>query len=555
MFFLEIFNCLVSRIKESGMGSIKSWYTQFLGFIFFAVQCCIMQSANIDWNLPATQISLSANGAPAVVPSIATDGSHTVIAIWVQAANNLYGAWFDLASKQWSVPTLIGTGNTIIAHRAVIVGENRAIVVWSDNNNNLYGTVFTPGSTSTREPLAANFQNFDYLSIVEYGNGSALIAYIDTSNKVKAGLYIPGSGVTWVDVSASTTGTNRKFPFIAVQPGTNIAFIVWAADKTIFGRPFYYPFTSAPAEYTSFAIASLNYDKNDPKIAFNANSDPVVFWGANPSNTPQLVGTLWKNPTTSQTIPVSAVDRISLYPLNAAGNLLRFNVTADGPNSFKVVYAQNNSSGNKVYAALYVPGTSQPFNYEITSASEFSDVLSCFPQVANVGSDGRNIIVWEQGSKIFGTTFVPGLPFDPIQLSTDTTGTSFDGLSMVLVHGLPIVVWAQGTSASTAQIFGVYGIQAPPNNVIISREIHRFFACCDVVDVITWQAAKNAVSYQIYQSTHLSYPLGTVYADKPLIFRRYGRNPCVSETYYVYAVDINGNTSSPVVVTAPVFKS
>lgn len=548
--------------------------------IFFGMFLCTSQYASIDWHLPAQQISLNSQGALATLPVIATDGLTTVIAFWIQNLNkSIYAASFDLSSKTWGPPTLVYTSNlsTINEIQAVSAGPNKAIVVWGENDSNLYGALFTSNiPMPSAVLLAVNYGTLEYLAAVQYESGKALIAYIDktTNYDVFAVFFQPGSlVVNQVKLSTNTPPATagglpaRISPFIAIQPGTNIAFIVWAQNTTGFGPqvigvPFYYPFNVAPNNYTRFQIQAMRQDFNAPKIAFNpADNNPIVIFGANPGGSdPQIVGTVWTNPTATNTIPASAMNRISsqiLYDLSFT-NRLRLNVAVDGPNLFKVVYAQNNSIGNNnVYSAMYVPGNSLPINYQINSPSTSSNNVLCVPQVKSLGFANKNAIVWEQNNKILGTTFLPGAPFNAIQLSSNVAGSALNRINLALADNLAIVVWAQGTNSTTStQIFATYGILPPVfTNVQVSKELHRFIACCDLVNVITWSAVPNAIAYRIYLSTNLNQPLATIQAGQPLIFRHYCRKSNVQETYYVYAVDSFGNQSMPIIVTPPLLSN
>ena len=96
-----------------------------------------------------------------------------------------------------------------------------------------------------------------------------------------------------------------------------------------------------------------------------------------------------------------------------------------------------------------------------------------------------------------------------------------------------------------------------PINVQAIQLAHRFPVSADIVDIITWQAAAAqsplppAVSYEIFLYPNLTTPIATIAADQPLIFSDHGRKPCVTYTYYIYAVDALGTQSVPVIVSVP----
>ena len=154
------------------------------------------------------------------------------------------------------------------------------------------------------------------------------------------------------------------------------------------------------------------------------------------------------------------------------------------------------------------------------------------------------------------------------QLSTDANGpvitdplanppTSIEvDLGMAMSYGQPITIWNQGYNVADDdqpifQVFGANGLHIQPDTLTLQQEVHQFPRCGDLVNVLTWTPVKNATSYQIFLSTDLNNPLATIPATGTLIFKHYCRNCCVSDTYYLYAINCIGQTMAPAIITVP----
>jgi hypothetical protein len=612
--------------KERSMSLLELSKRHVQATIIAACLCSSMYG--LDWLLPSQQISQLIPGITPDTfvgvsnePIIVSDGADNVVAVWVQNGS-VYGAGFDVVTKKWNAPDLIWDHTPDVNYaynpKAVIIGSNKAIVTWKVGNPattfTMTGTLYTPGtSLPTINTLStANASSFlDEYSLVKYGTGSALVTYptaptgTPATNAINSAVYTPNTGtfpLTFTNISAngpaSFAGTdNTKFaPFVAIDPTTNIPYVVYtqlnvttANNDSVIGAPIIVSGTTVTApvagNFTIFAPKAINASNSFPQIYFNpANNKPVVIWAKEVSvGVGQIVGSAWNTPypTTLQTLTNSNI--ISTMPLVETSDL-RFSVAVDGPNLFKIVYRQNDTTSttpvNNVFAAWFVPGVDTTSNIKVSTLpsggtglfpqSNITDV----PQVACITCPGgqiTNVIMWEQNNEVWGATLAFGQTAiaDPVKLSTDSNGNvvrdiRFSGgvvwgvaLGMALSYGKPVVLWNQGEyeegdsdEAETFFVFGTSAVQLQPETVTLSQEVHRFPRCSDLVNNITWTPAPGASSYQIYLSTDLDNPLATVTGTQ---YKHYCRKPCISDTYYLYAVSCSGAKSIPVTLTSTTF--
>jgi hypothetical protein len=78
-----------------------------------------------------------------------------------------------------------------------------------------------------------------------------------------------------------------------------------------------------------------------------------------------------------------------------------------------------------------------------------------------------------------------------------------------------------------------------------------FLLQTDYINNITWTAptAGSPAAYAIYRDATLTQLVAIVPASGPLQYYDHGRNPNVTDSYYIVSVDANGNQSTANSVT------
>jgi len=100
----------------------------------------------------------------------------------------------------------------------------------------------------------------------------------------------------------------------------------------------------------------------------------------------------------------------------------------------------------------------------------------------------------------------------------------------------------------TIQIFKGNTCITSPANLTAQKIYHRFPTQVDIINKLCWDAVPNAVEYDVYSDVNLSILLATI-ATTPYCYSQHQISPGKSATYYVTAVDAQGNQSEPAVVT------
>ena len=532
----------------------------------------------IEWNLPATQISAVSNGTPTNEPFIASDGAGSVVAVWVQGpptSQKIYGSAFNVVTKSWSSPDIIAntpSSAVLLAKpKATIIKNNQAVVAWwesdtSGNNFRMATVLYSPkGPLTSVDYLTTTYDSdtstLEYSLINYFGQALLTCATSATATtlspiSIYSLLFVPNGSSTSIKVSTGTPSnlTMRTSPYVAIQPITNIPYVVWAeqsavpATNYVVGTQLPIPL-NYPTNFITFTQGSLN--PQFPQVAFNIfDNSPYAFFANSSLN---IGASAFKTPTT-----FDLISNKTLY----TGQNIRFNVAADAANLFKVVYTQNgppHTSINYTYLALYTPGQNAPDNIQISMGPSVHNLIN-IPQIQNIStfSQGNvNVILWEQNNQVWASLYKneQGLT-DITQLSNNANGNNIGSalatntqveLAMTSTYGLPIVAWNQG-NGSSFQVFGTQ-TQLQPSNVQIIQQTHAFPFCTDLVNVITWSPLINAYLYRIYCDSDLTPSLATIYANDPLIFKHYGRNFCGCNRYYLYAINGAGQSMPPVVIT------
>jgi WD40 repeat protein len=229
------------------------------------------------------------------------------------------------------------------------------------------------------------------------------------------------------------------------------------------------------------------------------------------------------------------------YPVPGASGY--FSSIAYSPNGNLLVVSDENdnlftftlNNGVPTFAATIAP--TLPITYSDTSVAFSPD--SQFIALAN--DDDSNIYVFSVAANgtmaqvaqlstpenITDLVFSPSIG-DPISF---LSGCGQNGTVQGFIASYTVPVLSAGPPS--------------PQNLAASRTSNVFLLQTDLINLITWSAPTSGtpVAYNIYRDATLIDLIAIVPATSPLQFYDHNRQPNVSYTYYITAVDSNGNQS------------
>lgn len=122
---------------------------------------------------------------------------------------------------------------------------------------------------------------------------------------------------------------------------------------------------------------------------------------------------------------------------------------------------------------------------------------------------------------------------DPISFLSGCGSPNLLGLGFIASYSVPVSGNSSGPSS--------------PQNVTASRTSNVFLLQTDLINIIAWSAPTSGntpVAYNLYRDPALTELIGIIPATSPLQFYDHDRQPNVTYTYYITAVDSNGNQSA-----------
>ena len=145
---------------------------------------------------------------------------------------------------------------------------------------------------------------------------------------------------------------------------------------------------------------------------------------------------------------------------------------------------------------------------------------------------------------------------------TGITGTNLgDPLSVIdYNNGTAVINLAGPTSALSRQgsnsIIGVTLYMPPvgptaPTGVKANQLLQRFPRQADLINILTWLPVANAAGYKVYADANFQQLLATVPATDNPQACFHCIKPCITSTYYIYAINSQGIYSTPTMITVP----
>lgn len=132
-----------------------------------------------------------------------------------------------------------------------------------------------------------------------------------------------------------------------------------------------------------------------------------------------------------------------------------------------------------------------------------------------------------------------------------TTGGIAGEFDSIVINSLPGFQFSLENTGDTL-LLNYTIVPLSPTNVQGKQIKNQFVAQTDIVNILKWDPAIGGevvpLAYNVYRN-NLSTLIGTVRADQILIFEDHNRKKNVVYTYYIVAVDAQGNASLPVSIT------
>jgi 6-phosphogluconolactonase (cycloisomerase 2 family) len=212
------------------------------------------------------------------------------------------------------------------------------------------------------------------------------------------------------------------------------------------------------------------------------------------------------------------------------GNLLAVSDRNDNLFTFTL------NNGVPTFAATIAPAlpvTSSDTSIAFSPDSQFIALANDFDTNIYVFSVAANGTM-AQVAQLSSPQFISDLVFsprvnDPISFLSGCGAANQSGPGFIASYTVPVL--SAGPSS--------------PQNLAASRTSNVFLLQTDLINLITWSAPTSGtpVAYNIYRDATLIDLIAIVPATSPLQFYDHNRQPNVTYTYYITAVDSNGNQS------------
>ncbi|MFC1841801.1 hypothetical protein ACFLYA_01895, partial [Candidatus Dependentiae bacterium] len=462
----------------------------------FVIQTRRFDVATGVWSIPA--IDLSDNTQDAVTPQIAMDILGNGIAVWSRIDN--------------------GTGKSVIQSRRYDVGTD----LWLT-------------TTDLSEPGDPFFPFLPQVAMDPSGN--AIVVWQrtdDTTGKsvIQAKKYDEGTDLWLTTTDLSDPAENASLPQIAMNASGD-AVAVWSKRNNPIGI-----FTQAKrydAE-TDLWLTTTNLSEpgdflalllGAPQVAMDQTGNAIVIWVRADNIGRFLVQTKRYNAgTDSWSTPVINLSDLGAFPQVAMD---------DAGNGIAVWAGSGGIQANRYNVAT---------DLWSTTATGLSD-SGGDPQIA-MDAAGNGIAIWSNGA--IRTKFYDVTTDLWAMTAIDLSGSGELPQVAMNASGNAVAVWERtddGTGKSVIQSTFYANIPLPTG----SKKIIRFPAQADLVHVIRWNAVSGAVKYRIYLDAYFSNIIAEIPASKNPCFEYHGRCPGEKVTYYIVAVDENGNNGIPSSIT------
>jgi len=539
--------------------------------LFFAVWFCFQSfSCFADWEFPP--IDLSNNTQIGTEPQIAMDSAGNGIAVWKwQDGGTTYviqTSRYDATADSWSaVETLSDNIQPADEPQIAMDSAGNGIAVWrwydgGTAGNNVIQTSRYDATLNSWSPVVtlSNDAQEAYgakIAMDPAGNGIAVWKWYDggTGNNVVQTRRYDATLNSWAAVVTLSDNTQlADYPEIAMDPAGN-GIAVWILQDG------------------EFAVQTRRYDATlnswSPVVTLSDNTQlayfPVV--AMDPAGNGIAVW-LWRDGGTTFVVQTSrydatldswtVVETLSDNTQNVGANQIAMDAAGNG---IAVWTWEDGGTGNDVM---------QTSRYDATldSWTPISEVETLSDNVQNarrpgiaMDSAGNGIAIWQSYDGVttyviqtsrYDATLDSWTPVSEVETLSDATqDADYPDIAMDPA-GNGIAVWEWRDDETDKGV--IQALLFTPDLIMLSnlsacKKMYRFPTQGDLIDILTWDATEGEVSYQIYLDANLTMLIGKVEASENPCFKVHGRCPNKKTTYYVVAIDEDGNRSEPVSIT------
>jgi len=541
-------------------------------WLFF--QLFLYPSAN--WRLPA--IDLSDDAIAAVGVQVAMDATGNAIAVWSISDGSgrfiIQTRRYDVTTGLWATPTINLSAIAIAADEPQIAMDaaGNAIAVWSTTDG--AGDRFletkrydvTTGVWSTPViNLDSNLQaSFFDVQVAMDVAGNAIAVWSkrdDGTGKfvIQTKRYNVTTGVWSAPAIVLSEATqNASDPQIAMD-ATGNATAVWtiSSETQEFVQAKRYDATTGLWSTPAVNLSGSVIFANEPQVAMDASGNAIAVWSTTDGTGLRILATkkydittgVWSTPVINLDSNLQASFFDVQIAMDVAGNAIAvWSKRDDGTGKFVIQ--------TKRYDAI--TGVWSTPAIALSNATQNADD----PQVA-MDATGNATAVWTISSET--QKFVQAKSYDVTTGLWSTPAVNLsDGEEVIprepqvamSVGGNVVVGWESIRVADDQELIqaaiyssGIVHINGIIQNLVGRKTCHRFPTQSDVIDFLQWDAFEGAAKYRIYLDENLSNLVSEIPSNQNLSFEFHGRCPGKKKTYYVVAVDKNGNNVATASIT------
>lgn len=517
-----------------------------------------------EWTSP---VDVSASTLELDQGHVALDANGNAFAVWVQGngtTNVVTVSRFNAVTALWETPVTLSDNNSYLPQLSVSPDGN-AIVIWQHQDSDLeYLKVeyaaYNNGSWTTAAKIDSTHPDDEneILPSVSINNvGTALAVWQaggEPGNVIRAGKYDFATD-TWSQIQdLSSVGVNSRERAMVSSNTQGTAIAVWEIRDTINNE-----FRIESSKYYSgswhsveIVATSSTLHQLNPDVAIDNIGNACVTWSEwDPSTYAFSINVA--NRTSSWSLPEvladsgyiasSDLNKIAVIRLDNSGNAVALWVIFDSLEATASIQSKVFQEGSWSNTAITLSATCNlSFNPQLT-VNGSGDAFAVWTTISD--SSIKNIYASKYNKENNSWEFPevisePGESSERPEIASNSRGDY-------------IAIWFKTADFSSGVLQAtrtstLYPV-LPPESISGYQEIHYYVVDIDRVNIINWEASPslNIGAYLVFRDNTLI----AILPNTAVSFEDHNRLENVSNTYKVYAMDLNGSNSNPVTITLP----